>query len=818
MITNNYYNEVDLSFLALIIEDNEAIHTTKIKVEHLNDVLCKIVFSIAVRCMAEKNIFLPLVDLKALFEDKDRMLRYANYAHPIKLMDDDSNPMNVEYLLGEILKFKPTHKIKSIEKVIIDRYTKERLFIINNALSNDLSDSSKTVSEILRKYSSNFDRLLSNNSSTRQTLTSHDAVKIEQAFLNSPKAESFPRTGLVIDELNGGLNAPSLTVLLGAPKSGKAQPLYSKILTPTGFTTFADIKVGDRIMSPSGKVERVVAIPYEGEQPVYRITFLDGGFADFGENHLMNIMTAYSKKEKTMTVKEIINKPIKSSGKYQLKVRVTEPIEFENNSDKLPIDPYLLGVLLGDGYLANDDIAITNGEEDIVQSILKIIGEGNYNCVYHNSKNSYTIRILRSTDFGKKLVESLKSLGLMDKKSKSKFIPEMYKKAAASDRKMLLCGLFDTDGCIESTSKIYYTSSNNLKDDVIEIANSLGYIASSTDKKASIKGKDYGICHRVNITTYDEIFTSKKHKEKHRPRQKNILRRISNIEYLGLMQTKCITTSDPEGLYLTDNFIVTHNSTFLYNAAITSLYQGRTILFATIEIPVEECFRKIMSIYSGVEYNLINKKELNEEQQKEYMAAVQRFSEEFKDKLFIIDDQDGISSKDISLYIDQLEKAGIKVDDVFVDYILIMKGNNVNAKTKIEELLEIPKELRQLSQTHKVRVFSANQLHSKTDDKDISEINFDDVYYTKNLSQEATYTIAIKNTKVGKTSILQTKCLPSRQLWTDDIYTYPNFEQSTLTLNECVLDNTSVNSLVSKFKDTKADEDEFIPYIENVDI
>lgn len=784
MITNNYYNEVDLSFLALIIEDNEAIYTTKIKVEHLNDVLSKIVFSIAVRCMAEKNIFLPLVDLKALFEDKDRMLRYANYAHPIKLMDDDGNPMNVEYLLGEILKFKPTHKIKSIEKVIIDRYTKERLFIINNALSNDLSDSSKTVSEILRKYSSNFDRLLSNNSSTRQTLTSHDAVKIEQAFLNSPKAESFPKTGLVIDELNGGLNAPSLTVLLGAPKSGKAQPLYSKILTPTGFTTFADIKVGDKIMSPSGKVERVVAIPYEGKQPVYRIEMKDSSYADFGVNHLMNVVID-GKDEQTVTVNELIHRIGLFSSK--VKVRITKPLEF-NEESKVPIHPYLIGALIDNAIIDTEgNILIMSETEEHLDALVKIIGKSN--CKIFKKDYFYNVKIMTNNNYGKDILNNLKKLDLLKGSNIVKKIPEIYKMTSIENRKLLLSSIvYRTRKNIWIDFDYYESDCQLFHKDLEFLARSLGKIAYDDNGMITISDTDI---------EYIEI---------------------EKITYLGLMQTKCITTSDPEGLYLTDNFIVTHNSTFLYNAAITSLYQGRTILFATIEIPVEECFRKIMSIYSGVEYNLINKKELNEEQQKEYMAAVQRFSEEFKDKLFIIDDQDGISSKDISLYIDQLEKAGIKVDDVFVDYILIMKGNNTNAKSKIEELLEIPKELRQLSQTHKVRVFSANQLHSKTDDKDISEINFDDVYYTKNLSQEATYTIAIKNTKVGKTSILQTKCLPSRQLWTDDIYTYPNFEQSTLTLNECVLDNTSVNSLVSKFKDTKADEDEFIPYIENVDI
>lgn len=783
MITNNYYNEVDLSFLALIIEDNEAIYTTKIKVEHLNDVLCKIVFSIAVRCMAEKNIFLPLVDLKALFEDKDRMLRYANYAHPIKLMDDDCNPMTVEYLLGEILKFKPTHKIKSIEKVIIDRYTKERLFIINNALSNDLSDSSKTVSEILRKYSSNFDRLLSNNSSTRQTLTSHDAVKIEQAFLNSPKAESFPRTGLVIDELNGGLNAPSLTVLLGAPKSGKAQPLYSKILTPTGFTTFADIKVGDKIMSPSGKVERVVAIPYEGKQPVYRIEMKDSSYADFGVNHLMNVIID-DEDEKTITVDELIQILFKNPFS-DVKIRITKPLEF-NEKSKVPIDPYLIGALIEGGFINKENNIVmtsTNKSKEYYNTLIRIVG--NDNCKYFEENKYCKMIIMTDNDYGKDILNTLKYLSLIERGRIVKRIPDIYKTSSLIDRRNLFYSL------TYKSSK--YSNVDYYKSDCKLLINDVEFLAKSLGKCVKNDGDKL-------------IITESKYIE------------IEKITYLGLMQTKCITTSDPEGLYLTDNFIVTHNSTFLYNAAITSLYQGRTILFATIEIPVEECFRKIMSIYSGVEYNLINKKELNEEQQKEYMDAVQRFSEEFKDKLFIIDDQDGISSKDISLYIDQLEKAGIKVDDVFVDYILIMKGNNVNAKTKIEELLEIPKELRQLSQTHKVRVFSANQLHSKTDDKDISEINFDDVYYTKNLSQEATYTIAIKNTKVGKTSILQTKCLPSRQLWTDDVYTYPNFEQSTLTLNECVLDNTSVNSLVSKFKENKSDEDEFIPYIENVNI
>lgn len=440
MISKTHENELDLMFLAKAVEDNSVLAGTKLTHNHFKDVITKIVFSIGLRAIQEKNCFLPLVDLKPLFEDSERLEKIALYEHSIKLS-------SVENLMEEIMKRKSDKTANSLEQTILERYTREKLFIVSNGLSNDLKDSSKSTRELLRRYSYSLDVLMNDSASTRRTLTSEDLLKTEINFLNSPKVERFPSTGLPIDIENDGLNAPSLTVILGGPKAGK--------------------------------------------------------------------------------------------------------------------------------------------------------------------------------------------------------------------------------------------------------------------------------------------------------------------------------------------------STFLYNSAINSLKQGRTILFVTIEIPNEECYRKIMSIYSQVPYQKIKTNDLDEEEKKFYLSAVKTFSEQYKDKVFIIDDSKGVSSKDIKVYVDQLAKAGIIIDDIYADYMLIMSSNNPNIP-KVEALTAISTELRQLSQATNTRVFTAQQLSSKASTKDISEITFDDIYFCKNLSHEATYSIVIENTRSpDNKSLLKTMFLPSRQQWSPTIRYYPNFNQDTITLGEC---------------------------------
>lgn len=144
-------------------------------------------------------------------------------------------------------------------------------------------------------------------------------------------------------------------------------------------------------------------------------------------------------------------------------------------------------------------------------------------------------------------------------------------------------------------------------------------------------------------------------------------------------------------------------STSLYNSAINSLMQGRTVVFATIEISAEELSRKLLSIYTGVPFASINKRKLTEEQKQEYIKKIEEFKAIAKDKLFILDDSEGISTKDILTYCRHLQRAGIIVEDIFIDYLMLLTPNNPNIQ-RVEALTIASQDLRKLSQQLNARV------------------------------------------------------------------------------------------------------------------
>lgn len=233
------------------------------------------------------------------------------------------------------------------------------------------------------------------------------------------------------------------------------------------------------------------------------------------------------------------------------------------------------------------------------------------------------------------------------------------------------------------------------------------------------------------------------------------------------------------------NFIVatgkTGKSTALYNSLIKRLELGKRCIFATIETNSEETMAKIFSCYSGFEYAKIRQKTLTVSEQKEYMDKIKEFGERFKDQLFLYYNKNGCSPKSIEIYWGTLDRSGIKINDIFADYIGIMQSSDPSKKSTVDIMLNLPKEMRILSQKTNTSVFTAQQLNSEAERISIEEITFDNIYYSKTIFHEATNTIVLKR---GENNELLTKYLPSRNAWNDTIYYYPNKRPEIMLLGD----------------------------------
>ena len=362
----------------------------------------------------------------------------------------------------------------------------------------------------------------------------------------------------------------------GILAGGKLTPLNTKVLTPRGWVRNGDLKVGDEIFTPFNGVQKVAQLFPQGVKKIYKMYLLDGRVAESGEEHLWTFRTdkqryKYVNSDRsdktrwtfTETTSQLIERLKRGERLY---LPTNDPIEFERKD--LPIDPYVLGLLIGDGCMTNSQwtdnrkcLLISNNENDVVKrfaSRLKSTRIVEY-------KKSYTKAVY--CDDALDVHKYLKDVGLCTY-SYNKFIPHEYLFSSIEQRKELLAGLFDTDGCVDDGSFRFTTTSERLRDDVLHLARSLGYNATWTKDKRTYKYTS-GVCYDVVIQTSDEIFHSKKHKERYAEyltrkgknfRRANCHNRIVKIEYDRMEEAQCLYINDRDHLYIIDDFVVTHNT------------------------------------------------------------------------------------------------------------------------------------------------------------------------------------------------------------------------------------------------------------------
>jgi phosphate starvation-inducible protein PhoH len=367
----------------------------------------------------------------------------------------------------------------------------------------------------------------------------------------------------------------------GYPGTGKAQPLYSKVLTPLGWKLMGDLKIGDEIVTPSGRTSKIIGVFPQGEKEIYEIIFHDGSKTRACNEHLWECYFPNDKNyrqgstKKVVTTKDIIKhleyqKIKKSKDNVNISIDIIEPRETPNID--LPLDPYLLGVILGDGSTAVLPIRISNMDQELIEKISTIISE-NFNGCYLNkvksSKYDHSIIIDRTINKNNPVSKIIKELNLYGKKSYEKTIPDIYFRASIEQKIKLLQGLFDTDGTVDTRGCVSYTTTSEIMaKQVQELIWSIGGVATITERVCSFTHKGIKKQGRKSYTIFLKIKDKKNLFSLSRKKDRCSLdcdplqyrRRIKEVNYIGNEEAQCIMIDDEDHLYITDDYIVTHNT------------------------------------------------------------------------------------------------------------------------------------------------------------------------------------------------------------------------------------------------------------------
>ena len=362
-----------------------------------------------------------------------------------------------------------------------------------------------------------------------------------------------------------------LVCLSGPAGSGKAQPLDSLILTEIGWKKMGEISIGEKVAGSNGQFCSVTGVYPQGFNETVKIIFSDGAEVECCKEHLWATKTELQRDKRNLnqeytvkTTQEILESLQGHDGRKNHTIPLVKAINFAEKD--LEIDPYLLGVILGDGGISSNSIVISSKDEEILNTVRTLLDD---NCKFEYKKNSncdYSISYPNLVN--NPLKDKLTKFGLMGTKSDTKFIPEIYKFSGINQRIQLLQGLLDTDGYVSKSGSIYfYTVSNRLSEDIIDLVNSLGGIVKHTVKypKFTYKGeyKNGKMCHVLCISLPSEIIPFKLTRKVNLIIEKTKYiptRYISDVIDLGEKECQCISVNSDDHLYVTDNFILTHNT------------------------------------------------------------------------------------------------------------------------------------------------------------------------------------------------------------------------------------------------------------------
>jgi predicted phage terminase large subunit-like protein len=363
----------------------------------------------------------------------------------------------------------------------------------------------------------------------------------------------------------------------GAAGGGKALSADSCVCTPFGFRKISDLKVGDRICTVNGSNCQVIGVYPQGKQQLYAISFSDGSSVKATQEHIWKYSVAQKGKWRksglqyklglTGQLKELMDQD------YSVLIPLCAPVQFTKSYkyDLRQIHPYVLGCLLGDGSVTISPVKMHSADPEIISYMEKVTGH-----TWHRYGDSITYRVLEEDS--KELTYWLKKNKLFGHNHYNKFIPDNYKYNSIEGRFELLRGLLDTDGYCSTGGKVYFSSaSKQLALDVQWIVRSLGGNATLKKKVGSYTKDGQRITTTDNYSVYirmvDNSLLFNLSRKKELAQQYNggrfdLKKRIEKIEKVEIADCICIKVDHPDGLFITDDFIVTHNSDALLMAAL----------------------------------------------------------------------------------------------------------------------------------------------------------------------------------------------------------------------------------------------------------
>jgi len=539
---------------------------------------------------------------------------------------------------------------------------------------------------------------------------------LEKRALQKDGLTGVPTGFSSLDRVTSGWQRSDLVILAARPGMGKCLAAGTKVVMYDGsLKKVEDVRVGDQLMGDDSTPRRVLALA-RGRENMYWVRQNKGMDYRVNESHILSLKRSRTEGcHKNGDVLNIsVREYLRQTGKFKSNYKGYK-VEVAFDEKPLPVDPYFLGLWLGNGGSGN--CRITTKEDERVDYLLQYAGQLELQLaeeVYENRCHTYGItrgrgeKVSSSKPRTFSLQNELQEINLLN----NKYIPQNYLINSTENRLNLLAGLIDSDGHYNVQSNGYEITQKNeqLARQIKLLGDSLGFRTSLKRKRASISSMGfesevfrvrlYGDVNRVPVRlAYKKAL----------PWKSSVNWRMTGIQvefdkeddYYGF-------EIDGNRLFLLEDMTVTHNTAFVVSAMRNAAVDfNKGVAIFSLEMSSVQLVNRLISAEAELESEKIKKGSLLRHEWEQLHHKIAKLTE----APIFIDDTPGLSILELRAKCRRL-KAQNDIQLVIIDYLQLMTGDTSGKMggNREQEIASISRALKNLAKELDVPVIALSQL------------------------------------------------------------------------------------------------------------
>ncbi|HET9050276.1 MAG TPA: replicative DNA helicase [Candidatus Dormibacteraeota bacterium] len=757
------------------------------------------------------HIYRAAVDLS----DRGEPIDIVTLRNELERNGSLSRSGGVDYIAELSLVTPAATSVRHYAEIVIEHAVRRRLIRAGGEIAGFGFDDSLTAEEATDRAEQ---RVFTIATQRRTTEASHIAPVLKDTWsqLESLLGRRAFVTGVPtnfgeLDKVTQGLQPGELIILAARPSVGKALALDTPIATPAGWTTMGDLRAGDRVFDERGMPCTVTfATDVMHGRDCFEVEFSDRSVLVADADHLWATNDRASRKRgdhslSVRTTRELLASLRTAGGRANHLVPACGALQRPER--ELPVDPYALGVWLGDGTSTSATVTVSDADSAILEEIqaggisvkrcsvsgsrtpMYRLGSGGRGGVQGGILDGGRVTAIRAAaaagatqralaaEHGvspaavclavkgrtwkeapgePSLQARLRALGLIG----NKHIPRAYLETSVEQRTALLQGLMDSDGHVRADGLAEFTSTSAaLAGGVVELATSLGIVVFRSEDRARLHGVDMGPRHRVTFTTSTPVCRLERKRARLRRiglRKPSRSRRIHDIRQVPSVPVRCITVDSPSRLYLAGRACIpTHNTSFALNVARNaSVLAKQPVVVFSLEMSKDALVQRLLCSEAAVDAFLLKTGQADANVFQRIAHALNRLMQAD----LWIDDTPGLSITSLRARARRM-KAQHDIKLVVVDYLQLMRGGRT--ESRVQEVSDISAGLKSIAKELAVPVLALSQLSRESERRTDRRPQLSDLRDSGSIEQDADivlflYREGMHNTEIDRS---QTKLI-----------------------------------------------------------